>query len=369
MCHGDLEQVFSLAPTPIANSFPATPNTGDCHPLDLMQCKDCDHIQLSHVLPDLFKDYKYRTPKAVENHLMQTAVMLKQRYPHAKTVLEIGSNNGINTEILKQQFDSIIGIDPAGTHWACMKMPFGMTATRGTVIKRGINRGVYTRKSSAAVIYKRVGPVDLIIANNVFSHIDDLDDVFRAIDFLLDKDGAVIIEVQDFQACLDHGMFDMIYHEHLDYHRPGPWIKFLKRFNLKLSAVEHIEPHGGSLRLTATRYHETDWVDPPVDWTDYATECYARVNGMRNRIRGSAAIWGATAKVTTMIHYSGLLRKFEYCVDTTPEKQGRYLPGTDIKIIPEFPDQDPDTVLLGAWNYETEFKRQFPHLNGINPYG
>ena len=125
MCHGTLTPRVNLGETPIANDFSATPNTGEKHPLILCECNDCGHVQLDRAIVN-FNDYKYRTPKAYEKHLKQTAAVLKKRFPHAKKIVEIGSNNGLYTEILHEAFGgSIIGVDPAGTHWACWKVPFG----------------------------------------------------------------------------------------------------------------------------------------------------------------------------------------------------------------------------------------------------
>lgn len=347
MCRGELSQRFNLADTPIANNLQDHPYGGDYHPLNLMECQDCGHVQLDRAVVD-FNHYPYRTPKAQQPYLEGVATNLRNRFPRAEKVVEIGSNNGLNTEILKRAgFASVIGVDPAGTHWAAWKVPFD--------------------ENAAQRIYKRVGPIDLVVANNVFAHIDDLDAVFRGIDFILDEHGAVIIEVQDFQKSLERGYFDMIYHEHLDQHRPGPWKSFLERHNLNLSAVEHTPTHGGSIRLTATRHHKTDWFDASVDWDDYREKVDRVKQYVRNVVPHNSAIWGATAKITTMIYHCGIQDRFRYCVDSTPEKQGKYLPGTDIQIVPDFLDK-PNRVLLGAWNYECEFKRQFPDLKSINPY-
>lgn len=346
MCRGELSLRIKFKPTPIANAFSDEPDTGELHPLNLMECASCGHVQLDRAL-ETFQDYKYRTPKAYEKHLRNTAATLKARYPGARKIVEIGSNNGLNTKILQGAFGgSVVGIDPAGTHWACWKMPF--------------------TEIVAERIHKRVGDIDLVVANNVFAHIDDLHEVFRGIDYMLSDSGAVIIEVQDFQASLDRGIFDMCYHEHLDYHRPGPWAGFLLEHNLLLSNVEHIRPHGGSLRLTATRYHKTDWTDPPIDWAEYNRKIDSVTYGVTHTLPQGSVAWGATAKLTTMLHQCGIKDRILYCVDSTPEKQGKYLPGTSIPIVSGFRDI-PNMVLLGAWNYEHEFRKQYAYKY-LNPY-
>ncbi len=345
MCLGDLEMRVVFPPTPIANKLEDGPNQGDKHPLNLMQCKECGHVQLDRIL-EAFSDYPYRTPKAYEAHLRTTATALKARFPHVKTIIEIGSNNGLYTEILQKTFQgSVIGVDPAGTHWACWKMPFG--------------------EEVATRIHKRVGDVDLVVANNVMAHVEDLDEIMMGVDYVLSDQGVFVVEVQDFEASLKGGYFDMCYHEHVDYHRPSPWIQLLRRHNLELSAVEHVEPHGGSIRITATRYHKTDWIDPPIDWVEFNRKIDSVCRRLKDIPDGTVA-WGATAKLTTLLAVAGIADKIAYCVDSTPEKQGKYLPATNIKIVPEF-EGVPKMVLLGAWNYENEFKKQFNYPY-VHPY-
>lgn len=346
MCRGGLRLAVKFKPTPIANAFSDEPNTGELHPLNLMECMSCGHVQLDRVL-ETFVDYKYRTPNAHRKHLIETAATLKARYPRARKIVEIGSNNGINMEILQHAFGgSVIGVDPAGTHWACWKMPFDEIV--------------------AERIHKRVGDIDLVVANNVFAHVDDLHKVFRGIDYVLSDHGAVIVEVQDFQSSLDRGIFDMCYHEHLDYHRPYPWIAFLREHNLELSAVEHTPVHGGSLRLTATRYQKTDWTDPPIDWTEYNRKVDSVTHSVTQTLPEGSVAWGAAAKLTTMIFQCGIQDRIDYVVDSTPEKQGKYLPGTSIPIVPTF-QGIPKMVLLGAWNYEHEFRKQYAYKY-LSPY-
>ena len=49
----------------------------------------------------------------------------------------------------------------------------------------------------------------------------------------------------------------------------------------------------------------------------------------------------------------------DYITDTTPEKQGKYSPGTHIPIISpeEGFDNSVDFAFLGAWNFAEEIKK------------
>jgi hypothetical protein len=71
----------------------------------------------------------------------------------------------------------------------------------------------------------------------------------------------------------------------------------------------------------------------------------------------SVYTYGATAKGNTLLNYVGLTNaQIPFCVDNTPMKQGRLLPGSNIEIISEesAAADPPDYYLLTAWNYQDE---------------
>ena len=310
-----------------------------------MECEDCFHVQTSIVVED-FREYKYSTPEAVRPYLEDQAKDLKSRYPEAKIVLEIGSNNGMNVEILGKHFDSVIGVDPAG-EYPVWPLRFDM--------------------KTAEVIERRVGKVDLIVANHVFAHIDDLHEVFDAIDFILTDDGALVFEVGDFLDMAVNGRYDTIYHEHLDQHTAEPWGNLLENHNLYCNDYDDTDYQGGSIRLYCSRKDIGMLMhDNPTDWWSYKFLIKSNQETLLAKLPERFCIWGATAKATTLIHQLGIADRIVYCVDNTPAKQGLYLPGTDIKIQQEFGIDW--TVLLTAWNFEEEFKRQYPDREYLVPY-
>ena len=70
-----------------------------------------------------------------------------------------------------------------------------------------------------------------------------------------------------------------------------------------------------------------------------------------NRIVG----YGASGRGNTILNYCGITTGIlDYIVDASPERYGRYTPGTHIPIVPPemFRKDNPDYVLLLAWNYK-----------------
>lgn len=340
LCDGSLTKVFELKPSPIANSYPDKPDKdAKRYPLELMQC-GCGHVQQRYVLDDLFVDYKYQTPQTVATYLKPMAERIAKDYPGAK-VLEIGCNNGVFLDCLAEAGLDAIGVDPATEHPRGVKAYFGWEAAG------------------------RFDPVDVIVANNVFAHIDDLQGVFQGVNRLLKTDGALIFEVQYLVDLVSAGAFDMIYHEHLDYHTLKPLQQFLRRYGLVMTEWEHIPTHGGSIRVTAKRFGEECAIPHEVlDWDGMREKM--EFAGIKVRCEDRLVAFGAAAKATTLINELGIADQIAYVVDDTPQKQGRYIPGTDIPIKPVSEVGD-GPVLLCAWNYEKEISQRIPNRL-INPF-
>ena len=95
---------------------------------------------------------------------------------------------------------------------------------------------------------KSYGRADLICANNVFAHADDLIAITCGIKNLLSKNGVFIFEVSYLLDVFEKTLFDTIYHEHLAYHSVKPLERFFSDQGMVLFHAERTVSHGGSLR-------------------------------------------------------------------------------------------------------------------------
>jgi len=361
LCLGGTKKVLSLTPTPIANSFPKHPDLFAMrYPLELVECGSCGHVQIGHEIRGeaLFDGYKYETPQAERGRLAEYAAKLAAMFPKAlrspggsknyaegmARVLEIGSNNGIFVEELNRAGLWAVGVDPS-------------PAAPLTGMPRW-----FTSKTAKQIAYS-MGKMELILANNTFAHVDDLRNVFSGIDSLLSADGSVIFEVQYLPDMVAGGMFDMIYHEHKDYHSLAPFRKFLKKFGMCVYKFEHLPTHGGSIRVYVRRGLDGITLsDPAIDWEAFSAKINAEGERLRKEVIavGKVAAFGATAKACTLIHHFGLAEHIEYFIDETPAKQGCYIPGTTIPVLPKMEAELP--VLLTAWNYAELLRPRFKQV-------
>ena len=85
--------------------------------LELNVCKSCWLLQLSKTphLNEMFREYHYLSSASLDTvaHLKDVGDFLIERFPNAKKVLEIGCNDCTLLNILSQNFNQCIGIDPA----------------------------------------------------------------------------------------------------------------------------------------------------------------------------------------------------------------------------------------------------------------
>lgn len=235
---------------------------------------------------------------------------------------------------------------------------------------------------------------DLVVANNVFAHVPDLNDFTAGLATLLAPAGVLTIEVQHLLTLLEHVQFDTIYHEHYQYYSLHAAQSVLANHGLEVFDVELLATHGGSLRIYARRD------DAPLDAAErhlattenveqvlgqersaglLEAETYSsfeqRVQGVKRGLlrflmdaaeRGETVVgYGAPAKGNTLLNYCGIGTDLvAYTVDRNPHKQGCFLPGTRIPIAsPErIRETQPDWVLILPWNLEAEIAEQMAHI-------
>lgn len=365
----DLVQFLNLGTMPPANAFLTKAELARKEakfPLTVSFCKNCALVQTQDVVdPEiLFKEYVYMTSGSppLVRHFVDLAQKLKRRLKLKKwdVVMEIGSNDGTFLAELKNTC-RVVGIEPARRIAAFAR-------------KRGVpTEEVFFDSAVAQQLAKKYGKARLILATNVFAHIDGLRDVCKGVQELLVDDGIFITESHWVGNLIGEGGFDQIYHEHLCYYSLTALTALFKQFGLTIIDVERIPTHGESLRLyvakkgnvrlsvsTLLAREKKLGLDKLTTFRRFAkkvernkkdvvtTIAKLKKNGVR--IVG----YGAPGKGNTLLNYCDIGNKsIEYIADATPLKHGRYSPGMHIPVvsIEQLRADAPEYVLLLAWNY------------------
>lgn len=368
-----LEKVLDLGLTPPANSFlkkRELKDKEDFFPLIVNFCIDCGQLQLSHVVnPEiLFRHYVWvsSTSPVTVAHFEEYAdsVFKKLNLKKGDLVVEMGSNDGVLLKPFKKLGARILGVDPAKN-----------------VARRATKEGIQTlphffNVKIAKQIVQKYGKAKVITANNVFAHINNLDEIVNSVYELLDKEGAFIIEAPYNIDFIEKNLFDIVYHEHLSYLAIKPLDKFFKSFGMQIFDVVKTPVHGGSIRVFVKVHGAKHVIRESVrefislenrkKLSDVNTYYKFAKNIKKNKISlskilkklkkegKSIAGYGAPAKSTTLLHYFNLGKEtLDFIADDSVFKQGLFTPGKHIPVVSskELYEKKPDYLLILAWNF------------------
>ena len=286
-----------------------------------------------------------------------------------KKIMEIGSNDGV----FLKNFDkkSVVAVEPCKNLARLTKKLFE------TYDK-------FWNLKLANKLKKKKGEIDLIFSANTISHIPNLKETFKGIYSILSKDGVLVIEDPSLLKVLQNNSYDQFYDEHVYVFSSISINNIIQEYGLRLFDIEHLSTHGGSNRYYICKkngkYKKSLRLEKAIknekSYKLHKIESYLkfskRVNLSRKNLfnlmkrlkktNKKIISYGATYKSTTVFNYCNLNSKLiDYVTDTTLNKQGKYTPGTHIKIIsPELGMNDTvDYAYLGAWNFKKEiFKKE-----------
>jgi SAM-dependent methyltransferase len=279
-------------------------------------------------------------------------------------VVELASNDGYLLQFYQRAGVPVLGIDPA-------------EGPARRAIEKGIPTEITFFSSELARRLVAAGQrADVVHANNVLAHVADTNGFVAGIALILKDDGVAVIEHPYVRDLIEHVEFDTIYHEHLCYFSVLALDKLFRRHGLYLQDIRHLPIHGGSLRLYVGK------VDQPsvavrqlldgervagMDRLDYYRNFSGRIMKLCEDLRGlleglkangaRIAAYGAAAKGSTLINVAGIdNRLLDFVVDRNVHKQGRYMPGKHMPILP--PEallaRMPEYTLLLSWNFANE---------------
>jgi SAM-dependent methyltransferase len=358
------------------------------YPLRLYFCNDCFLVQVIDKVSAevLFGDYFYFSSaiRTLREHFLAYAAEVTSRFlkPTNSTVIEFGCNDGVLLRPLAdQQIRTVIGIDPATNIVRMINDP------RIVVINDFFNEYV------GETIIADHGKADMVVANNVYAHIPDIQGVTRAIRNVLNDDGVFIFEVHYLGKIINGLQYDMIYHEHLYYYSLLALTNHFDRYEMMVFDVKSIPIHAGSMRYYVCKKgsRHSSAVSPRVKALRdeelengfHRAETYARfaadvadrkdmLMDLLTRLKTNGhtiAGYGASGRANTIIQYCGIdHRHLDYMIDDAPAKLGFHTPGSHFLIRPRSALQQsppPDYLLVFAWSFLEEIAQKCAeYLNG-----
>lgn len=354
----NLSEYLDLGMIPLANNLCETKDdalNAERFPLKVMLCENCGLSQLSEVVDPsvLFSYYTYRSSvnKGYVDHCHDMAIdlMLKYKLTNETFHIDIAGNDGaLLDEFRKVLGHEVLNIDPAEN-----------------LCKIAEEKGIpsmdrFWNLDTAWILTEQA---DLITATNVFAHLDDVTEFLEACKLALKPNGILVIENPYWPYTMSGNQFDQVYFEHMSYWSASPMKVLCEKVGIFLNHVSFHSIHGGSAR------YEIGKVDKSAYHVDRFDRSYffnwgKSIESIRNEItegvrslKGSVVAFAASAKGNTLLNYCGLDHNdIEFICDETPEKIGKFSPGTGILIVglDAIIQKQPDYILILSWNFEAE---------------
>ncbi len=306
--------------------------------------------------------------KTMRSAFKKVAKKLIKRF-RPKKIMEIGSNDGVFLKNFNKR--SVIAIEPCKNLARLTKKLFKTYDE------------FWNLKLANKIIKEKKGEIDLIFSANTISHIPNLKETFRGIFNVLSDDGVLVIEDPSLLKVLQNNSYDQFYDEHVYVFSSISINNIIKEYGLRLFDVENLPTHGGSNRYYICKkdgkYKKSSRLEKSIK-----SEISYRLHKIESYLKFSKRVsmskknlfnlikrlkkkdkkiisYGATYKSTTVFNYCNFNSKIiDYVTDTTLNKQGKYTPGTHIKIIsPKHGmNNTVDYAFLGAWNFKKEIFRK-----------
>lgn len=349
------------------------------YPLRILTCDTCWLVQTEDYTEadELFNsDYAYFSSTSVHwlAHAKAYCTMITERLGLGSDsfVVEIASNDGYLLKNFVVAGIPCLGVEPTQST-AMAAEQVGVPTLQA-----------FFGKALGEQLSETRGKADLILGNNVYAHVPDINDFTRGVTALLKPEGVVTFEFPHLMQLLVNSQFDTVYHEHFSYLSLYSVERVFEAAGLRVFDVEEISTHGGSLRvygcLESAGHARADAIDTLLGTErdaglmrreTYETFQEERVNGVRDdlwrffldarRDGKTIAAYGAAAKGNTLLNYAGIKPDLlPFVCDAAQMKIGKYMPASRIPIMSpdHLREHRPDYLLVLPWNILNEVMEQ-----------
>ena len=381
-CNNTLEHTFlDLGFAPPSNAYVSKHELSQPEkyfPLKVKVCDRCWLVQTEDYAEagDLFSDdYAYfsSTSSGFLNHAKRYVEDIVERLSldHESHVIEVASNDGYLLKNFVSKGIPCLGIEPtASTAEASKKLGI-------PVVQEFFGEDLGIRLATSHQ------KADLILGNNVYAHVPDINDFTKGLKAALKSDGTVTLEFPHLLNLLEHNQFDTVYHEHFSYLSLYTVSQIFEKAGLKVFDVEKLPTHGGSIRVFGCHIeHECsiknsveDLLNEEKDLGLQTLDLYLNFQKKADKVKDDfllflleqkkagykVAAYGAAAKGNTLLNYAGVKPDLlSFVCDAAHAKQNKYMPGSHIPILSpeELFINKLDYIVILPWNIAPEVKEQ-----------
>jgi len=298
--------------------------------------------------------------------------------PSGCKVIDIGSNNGLLLEEYKNAGCRVIGFEPCDR-----------------IAQKARDRGIDTFSqffncATSEQFTLQYSSPELITCTNCFAHVSDLNDFVEALTIIMGKDTYFVFENAYLVNTLLNKDFGQAYFEHFYLHSLSPLEKLFKKHGLELFNVTFNNIQMGSFRGFVRRINNQSIVNNGSVQINIENEIS---NGLQNvstytkfindineakivlineleyikNQNKSISVYAWPAKMTLLNKYLGLEKYFDYIIEESSVKVGKFAPGTELELLSleHFKNNPTDYCFIGAYNFADDIKRKNEWYKGV----
>ncbi len=370
-------KISNIGKQPISSLFLKKKIQIKNYSLDLYKCKYCDLVQLSKIpnLKDMYgADYGYKTSvsRLMVDHLKKKISKLNRFgiFKKKSKILDIGSNDGTFLNFFsnfKNRYE-LFGIDPSASAFI-----------ENYDKKINVIIDFFNKNNVRKHFIEKKIKFSLITSYAMFYDIEEPNEFCSGIEKILDKNGIWALEFSYFPLLLKNLTYDQICHEHCVYYSLSTFNKIISNNNLKIIDFSINEINGGSIEVICAKKNSNFKTNKDKinrlfnDEKNISNKDFEKFNlrmenskknlqlFLKGQNKKNIIGYGASTKGNVILNYCKLNNKnISYICDANPTKEGRFTPGSHIRIISKNKMRKikPKYLIVLIWSFRTEVIKQ-----------
>lgn len=343
VCQSDsIEPQLDMGAHPVSSFFLTERSAAEqAFRLALGQCARCGTIQSAQTVPHdaLVAPYDWLFAREPEDHLdavVEGIVALPGIHPGCvvggltykdDTTVERFRKRGFSTTWRVRLAEDLGVSDPAASIETVQRL---------------------TSPERMASIARRRGAADILIVRHILEHAEDVHAFIAGLAALVKPGGVIMVEVPDCTTSLRLHDYCMVWEEHSLYLTPASFEPLLAIGGFAPIRTDIFPiPFENSMVQLARRVAEPgsarinpDAVAEAALFARYCADLEPSRRAIRDtltRIRaekGGIALFGAGHLACAFVNFLGVADLIDFVADDTPQKQGKFLPGGRLPILP-----------------------------------
>jgi len=381
--NSDLIEVLNLGEMPLCDDLIPIGSKKESkkYPAKILFCEKCTTAHHEWVVDRniLFpKDYHYRAnvTESVKNSHKDLFLQVKEflKIKNTMKVMDIGCNDGTLLSFFKEKGCQTIGIEPTNSFEEAKK-------NSDIVINEFFDSKLALKLKNQALL------PDIITFTNVFAHIDDVEDLCKAINIISKENTLVVIENHYLGGISKTSSFDTFYHEHPKTYSINSFKYISKKLKKSILKVDFTKRDGSNIRIfigetkkykkyfkndTNETYIKDNLLGIQRNVDNWVTRCKKLIIELKEKNNNkSIACKAFPGRATILINLLGSSKNdlsAAYEIKGSL-KTGNYIPGSRIPILEEkdlYSSNYEGPILNLAWHLPKEVRENLRKNNFFN---